>query len=110
MPEWIIDLALGLLCGRVGSFPGWKLMYAAVWSVAEREGWSESMPRHLPWFSHVAWPSTLLGGGLALWTKVPWWSLLCGLLVGSTLAGLVWARHLISPQRPEDDTPLKADP
>lgn len=109
MPEWLIDVALGLACGRLGSFPGWKLMYGAVSSVAQREGWSGSMPRHLPWFSHVAWPSTLLGGGLALWTGVPWWSLLCGLFVGSVLAGLAWARHWVAPAPIEDETSFGPD-
>lgn len=107
MPEWLIDVALGLACGRLGSFPGWKLMYGAQWNIAQREG--RTMLRHLPGFSGVAWLSTVLGGGLAAWTGVPWWSLLCGLCVGSVLAGLQWTTHLIWPQRAEEETPLELD-
>lgn len=107
MPEWLIDVALGLACGRLGSFPGWKLMYGAQQNIADREGWT--MPRHFPGFSGLAWSSTVAGGGLAFWTGVPWWSLLCGLLLGSVLAGLEWASHLISPLSAEDDASSDPD-
>lgn len=105
MPAWLFDLALGVVCGRLGSFPGWKLLYRAQWNIAQREGWSESMPRHLPGFRALAWLSTGLGGGLAVMTGVPWWSLLCGTLTGGVLAGLAWAVHLISPRKIEDVEP-----
>ncbi len=103
MPGWLIDVVLGAVAGRLGSFPGWKLMYRAQWEIARREGSTQTMPRHLPGFAAVAWPSTLVGAGIAAWTGVPWWSLLSGLIVGGALAGLAWAGHLVSPRRVEDE-------